>query len=320
MRAGDILESIKPVVGQSKYVAINRKNLKKVCAEFKSNDSKSWLTESPFELSRLKDDQRLNFIFVFDSVNFCYWGQPKWTINYRGENYDGAWGMMGSIKKALDRGLPILKADYLSSLKKKDLALIWKGNIPIPLFFRRWAILRENGRILQKKYQGQFLEVIRKSNKDALSLLSLITADFPSFNDRATFKGKKVLFYKRAQLAVADIYRCFKGRGWGNLKNIGQLTAAADYKIPQVLRKLGILKYSPELAGKIDSQVQILPGSEEEIEIRANMIWAIEQIKEELKKKIPQVTSMEIDSYLWLLGQNKSPDDKPYHLTRTIYY
>ncbi|MBI4983696.1 hypothetical protein HZC32_03570 [Candidatus Woesearchaeota archaeon] len=43
-------------------------------------------------------------------------------------------------------------------------------------------------------------------------------------------------------------------------------------------------------------------------------------MKKELKTTIPNVTSMDIDSYLWLLGQNKSPDDKPYHLTETIFY
>jgi len=228
--------------------------------------------------------------------------------------------MITSILKALNKGMPILDAKYLATLGRDELLEILKGNVIIPLLDERLRILRENGEILARKYTGKFSRVIEIANKDALKLLNILTTDFPSFDDHAFYDDQKVLFYKRAQLAISDIYRSFKGQGFGNLKNISQLTAFADYKIPQTLRKLGILKYSPELAAKIDNKIQILPGSKEEIEIRANTIWAIELMKRELKTKIPNITSMDIDSYLWLLGQNKSPNDKPYHRTLTIFY
>lgn len=139
-------------------------------------------------------------------------------------------------------------------------------------------------------------------------------------NDFAIYQGHPVFFYKRAQLLISDIHRRFKDKKVGELKNIDKLTGLADYKIPQALRKIGILEYSPELSEKIDNRILISAGSEGEIEIRANMVWAIELMREEIEKKIPDIKAVGVDSYLWLLAQTKSPNGKPYHLTRTIFY
>jgi len=314
-----VLESIKPVVKKSKHVKINKENLKYVCSKF-SREERCWMNESHFDLSGLSLEEKLNFIFVFNSVNFCYWGDPKWTIKYKGKQYDGALGMKASLLKALDNGIPILNAKYLATLKREELSEILKGNVAIPLFEERLKILRENGRILAEKYKGEFSLVIERANKDALKLLEILPRDFPSFNDYAFYEGRKVLFHKRVQLAIADVYRAFKGESYGNLKNVDKLTAFADYKLPQILRKFGILEYSKELASKIDNKIQIPANSKEEIEIRANTIYAIELMKRELETWIPNITSMDIDSYLWLLGQRKSSNDKPYHRTLTIFY
>ncbi|MBI4983695.1 hypothetical protein HZC32_03565 [Candidatus Woesearchaeota archaeon] len=272
MMMNQILKSIKTVIEKSKHVRINKANLRKICLKFNPNDGKYWMGESPVDLSKLDDKKRLNFIFVFNSINFCYWGNPKWTIEYQNKHYDGAWGMIASIGRTIDAQIPILNAKYLSTLSKNDLSEILRGNITIPLFDERLKILQENGKILTEKYQGQFSAVIEKADQNALSLLEILTNDFPSFNDSTIHDGQKVLFHKRAQLAISDIYHTFKCRGFGDLKHIDQLTAFADYKIPQSLRKLGISEYSKKLAAKIDNKIQMPEGSEEEVEIRANMI------------------------------------------------
>ena len=174
--------------------------------------------------------------------------------------------------------------------------------------------------MLIQKYNGHFGDVVRSADEDALRLLDIIVTDFPSFNDFSIYDDCRVFFYKRAQLVISDVYQIFKSRGLGDLKNVERLTAFADYKIPQVLRRLGILGYSQELAAKVDNRIPISHGSKEEVEIRANTIWAIELMRKELRTRIPNITAVDLDSYLWLQGQDKSPSDKPYHLTRTVLY
>ena len=98
------------------------------------------------------------------------------------------------------------------------------------------------------------------------------------------------------------------------------MLACADYKIPQVLRHFGILEYSPVLANLVDNKKQILHDDEKEIEIRANMIYSVELIKQKLKQNNIELNSIQIDNALWLLSKNKEYKDKPHHLTKTIYY
>ncbi|MBI2267948.1 MAG: hypothetical protein HYU80_00670 [Candidatus Blackburnbacteria bacterium] len=80
------------------------------------------------------------------------------------------------------------------------------------------------------------------------------------------------------------------------------------------------MKYTDELTNKIDNKIEIPSGSDEEIEIRANTIWAIELATKILKEKFPQANAAKVDGIFWFKGQVKSPDDKPYHRTKTIWY
>jgi hypothetical protein len=315
-----VLKSVESVVRQSGFVKINESAILEVCQNFHPQDIKYWMASSPFDFSDFTESEKLNFLFVLNSLNFCYWGKPKWTISYHGRDYDGVWAMIGSLLLARESGTPVLEANFLAEIKKEELEKILHGNVVIPLFEERLEILRENGRILQEKYQGKFENVIEAACFHALKLLNKIVSEFPSFYDAAYYKGQEVQFFKRAQLLVSDVYRSFSGKGWGKLTEIDKLTAFADYKIPQVLRKLDILQYSPDLASKVDNQIPLPFGSEEEVEIRANSVWAVELMKKQLQPKYPTVAAMDLDSYLWLLGQNKTPQDKPYHLTQTIFY
>jgi hypothetical protein len=64
----------------------------------------------------------------------------------------------------------------------------------------------------------------------------------------------------------------------------------------------------------------LAPGSPDEVEIRANTIWAVELIREELKQGGKAFRAFEIDWLLWTLGQSDEFRAKPYHRTVTILY
>lgn len=66
--------------------------------------------------------------------------------------------------------------------------------------------------------------------------------------------------------------------------------------------------------------LELIHDSDEEIEIRAHTIWAVELITQEARKRIPGLMSIEVGDYLWQATQKKYPDDKPYHRTRTTAY
>src|SRR3989344_4466368 len=317
-----ILATTKKVVESAKYVSINKKAVKKFCDSFSLDNL---ATAELGDVAKLDISQQIGLVCVFNCVNFCFWatkGQEKWAtkIDNEVEVIDGATGIFRALEEALKNGVPLLDAHFLQNINREKFNEILNGNIEIPLLDERVKCLNEAGKVLLKIFDGSFVKVFEASNGDAVELTNLFIKFFSSFNDCATFGGEKVEFHKRAQLNTDMInYRLVKRRE-KELSNLDKLTAFADYKVPQMLRKFGVLEYISELANKIDGYEEIEAGSREEIEIRAATIWAIEEMKEVLRPRFPQITARQLDDHLWSLGQTKSPDDTPSHRTNTIFY
>jgi hypothetical protein len=320
-----VLRSTLPVVQQSRHVRLDLERVEALAARWAETGWQvpGWNAELHFNDQTWRT---VNWMLLTDALNFCFWGdpgQPRWAVEYRGEVYNGYWAETASLLRALDDGRPLWDATYLSTLTLAELSDIFRpapGVSTIPLLAERLANAREVGRVLLAKYDGQFVHAVEAAGGSAVRLVRQIVADFPSFDDRATYRGAEVRFYKRAQICVADLHGTFGGQGWGHFDDLDQLTIFADYKLPQVLRREGILGYTPELTAKL-AHLEVLPaGSPEEVEIRAATVWAGELLRRALAARGVQALASEIDYHLWVLGQAPAPDDLPYHRTRTIYY
>jgi hypothetical protein len=180
--------------------------------------------------------------------------------------------------------------------------------------------LRALGEVLLREYEGRASHLVQAAGRSAVSLARILAEKLNSFRDIADYQGKKVYFYKRAQLFAADLHGAFGGKEWGSFRDMEELTAFADYKLPQVLRHAGVLTYEAELASKVDQMIHLEPGSPDEVEIRSNTIRAVDLIREELKQRGKDFRSFEIDWLLWTLGQSDEFRSKPYHRTATIFY
>jgi len=55
-----------------------------------------------------------------------------------------------------------------------------------------------------------------------------------------------------------------------------------DYRVPQILRQVDILKYSPELENFIDTEQEMQYSSVFEVEIRAATVEAVELMFKEI--------------------------------------
>ncbi len=257
----------------------------------------------------------MRFVFLFNALSFCYWGEPKWTIEYGDKTHDGAWGMILALGRAIDDGIALTDFKYLASIDRDTFARVLRGNVEIPLFEERFLIAREIGSVMSERFGGDVGRLSLASGGDALSFVDVVTRTFPSFADQSDYHGEEVAFNKRAQLLAADL-----GQMFGILSGLENLTACADYKLPQILRKNGILEYDAPLAAHVDACEELQHGLPEEVEIRASTIWAVELVRREVALRIPLIRSYEINDHLWLATQEKYPDDMPYHRTRTTAY
>ena len=309
----EIIDSIKYVVDNSKYVKINKDEINKVIDIIKNHHVKTWLDYDYLGLQDFNEDQIMLYLILCESLNFCYWDSlTKWKAEYKGEWYSGSYGLFYAISKAIHNGYNLLDINYLDKITKNEVDEIFKGTTSIPLLDERYHIIKELAHELKD------IKDIKECHND-VELLNKIINHFHNFNDISIYKGRKVYFFKRAILLVGDLITNISSLK-KRIPNDDMMVGCADYKIPQVLRAYNILEYNKELEDLVDNKELIEHDSEMEIEIRANMLYAIELIKEEMHKKGIMMNSVQIDNALWLLSKNKDFKAKPYHHTRTIYY
>ena len=318
----EVLETAKNVAEKSRHVLINHEAVKKYRHELAEGGLPvpNWDAEHHFKGS---DEETIAYLLAVDTLNFCFWpppGEKKWEISYKGKNYSGYYGLAVSLKRALESDIILTDEAFLNSLTLKRLRDEFSGTGVLQLLEERLLNLQEMGRVLMDKYNGRASEVVAAAGGSAINLVRRLATDFPSFRDQASYHGQEVFFYKRAQLFAADLYGALGGKGLGSFRDIKELTAFADYKLPQVLRHVGVLEYAPALMQKVDRMIHLDPGCEEEVEIRASTIWAVELIRQAMKRLGKDVHANEIDWLLWNLGQDDRFRAKPYHRTVTIFY
>ena len=135
-----------------------------------------------------------------------------------------------------------------------------------------------------------------------LKLVEALADSFPPFDDRRVLPGgKEVLFLKKAQIAIAELYQRL-GESQPDQFNFGDIkdfTVVCDNVLPCVLRSLGILRLSPELERRIDTRKPLMAGPEE-VHLRATAIAAAENI---LQRSNGAFWAKELGDYLWTLGK-----------------
>ncbi|KAL3675705.1 hypothetical protein R1sor_025653 [Riccia sorocarpa] len=288
----EVRTSCRWVADHASYVNIDAKSIDKVAEEMNGSMP---AVEWDFERIHFCDGGPLTaqYMLVLDALNFCFW--PDEELHYE--------HLARGLRDALFADSKAFDAERLQKYTGPELRQLLKWPRRLPLEDERARLLRELGFVLAKHFEGSAAKLVEKANKSAIELVELVAGHFPGFRDHTVYKGKQVFIYKRAQIFVADLWGAFKGKGLGEFNDISSITMFADYVVPAVLRSWGILSYSACLAEKVDKSETIVPGSEEEVEIRACTITAVESLKEKLSKKCGQdVTSVQVDWWLWSSG------------------
>ncbi|MGD9712518.1 MAG: queuosine salvage family protein [Thermomicrobiales bacterium] len=329
-----VLRSTRPVVQATNHVRIDHGALEQVATRL---PQQSPLTVAWGEDLHYRDGtwRTAAWVFVLDALNFCFWSndpQRRWRISYGGESWDGYWALVAALRRAVDDGEPVWDAAFLRDLDVTTVETMLRpsdpADPPIPLVEERWRNLTELGRGLlhfqtvhgAPADESPVQTLLRVADRSAVRLIEIVRRWFPSFDDAVEWNGSRVVFLKRAQILVADLSAAFSGVGPGAFHDLNELTAFADYKVPQVLRRLGILRYDDALAGLVDSRTLIPARSGYEIEIRAATIWAVELLRQRLAARGSLMAAHEIDWALWQAGQSARDGDRPYHRTLTIFY
>lgn len=304
----------KYVVDNSKYVSICYDNIDQFINEMGENKYVHWSKELNLKLS---DKEWILLGFLIESMNFCFWKKPKWSIEYNGNIVSGSNALFYSIIREVERNQDFLNIEYLKNLSQEKFNKIFESDIGVlPLKNERYNNFKEVVDFIynNKNFYNELYNI-----KSDIELLNYITCNLSSFDDKSVYKGKLIHFNKRATLLVNDLFYMSKTINL-NLGNVNELSGCADYGIPRTFRDCGILVYSKELQELVDNEKEILHNSEMEIEIRANMLYVIEIIKEKLKTRGILINSVELDNLIWWIGKNNKKRKSPSHHTVTIFY
>lgn len=239
---------------------------------------------------------------VIGSINHMFWEVvDREFIRYEHQGQVGALAMTGAIERAWNNPDSALwKARHEGiPLTEQSIKEVF-GDIPAPK--PRVAILNQ---ILLSDQLPHLAEVAQRIGQagDPLGVefAARLADTFP------LGYGDELL--KKAQLTTSWLWR--QARACGSVSPC-DVTAFADYQIPNVLRAMGILTYEPELAERIDRGELIAANGPDERCIRAASILAVDMLS-----KQQRVDVADVDYWLWLRRKEATA---PFHRTRTTLY
>ena len=318
------------VMADTSWVTIDGDAIRRCATEMQGDwsDSPAWddalhYRDTPMETA--------GWVVVLDALNFCFWAQGddpdvRWRVTWRGTTHDGYDALAAALHRAVvDDGHPVWSPSWLRSLTMDSLAEVLRGDDgcpSIPLLPERLANLRELGKRLGDRHPGN---LAASADGSAVTLVQSVLELLPSFRDAGSWQtsdgtAMQVPFYKRAQILAADLAGSLAGTELTIDHDLDRLTAFADYKVPQVLRQLGILHYQPDLAARIHRLERIPVNSPEEVSIRSATVQACERLVTALSTLGVKTNASALDWRLWTLGQHLAGDAEPYHRTVTIFY
>jgi hypothetical protein len=305
-------------VDRARHVALVPAGLEAVAVRLAADDippAPDWRT-SPHWWRDDDPEATSRFVLLLDALNFSFWGAPRWRVAFDGALLDGYWALAACLRLGIERGIPLTDPTYLADEACAADVLGGVDDVAIPLLAERQVALREVGRGLLEACAGAFTDCLRAADWSAPAIVQRVAAGFPSFRDVASYDQRPVPFYKRAQILVSDLHGALNGQ---RVRDLASLTMFADYKVPQVLRELGVLAYSDELESTLRSRELIAYGDPREVEIRAASVQAVERLAALLARRGPALPAYEIDWRLWTLGQGLAMT-LPYHRTRSVFY
>jgi hypothetical protein len=265
-------------------------------------------------------ERTLASILILDTINF---GSGWFPQLRKRPGKSGSITLASWLRDAFAAGQNF-SASKLAEISARDCAQIFDQDLrvlSIAELMEKFAdALNQLGHFVVEQFHGKYAGVVESADESAESLVGILRT-MPFFEDVETWRGRRVPFYKRAQLTAAQLALAFDHSGWGKFRDLDKLTIFADNLVPHVLRIDGVLLYDQDLAARIDREELIPAGSAEEVEIRACALHAVELIAGELRKTGRGATAMDIDYVLWNRGQSPHyKSAKPRHRTRTVFY
>jgi hypothetical protein len=235
---------------------------------------------------------RAAFQLTLDAINFGSGWFP--TLRKR-DGRSGYWTVALGLRDRFVRH-GAWSAAELRALTAAELAATLDQDPEHELMALYAHSLNDLGARIADEHAGRFLGPVVQADGSAVALAELL-AGWDCFADASRYEGRRVPFYKRAQITASDLHHAGAADFAADLD---RLTLFADNLVPHVLRLDGILRLEPALAAHVDAEQLIEHDSPEEIELRACAVHAVELIV--AARPDLDLTAQQVDQLLWTKG------------------
>jgi hypothetical protein len=327
MTDSPVFESLKPVIERAQDVHTNVDKIVEVAGWMAYEELPIPDYALPFGIGEGDIQETMDFILTTSCIDTAFSdfsNHVKFQSDYAGRTWSDSDALFACMKRALDRGVPILDGRFLAQVTRAEMETLFAGNIELPMLEEKTEILHQVGSVLSQKYSGRFRNFVAscsaKLYDNGKGLIDRLIDEFPRFRDVSLYHGHTVKFYKLPQLAIWFLYTSLRKTGKFPIEDLEKMSAFADYIVPVALRLLGITSYSAELESAINSYQMISQDSPWEVEIRAHCIYASALLAEEINHIRPpdrKILIPQIDARLWT---HYHTTWWPHHLTKTIMY
>lgn len=248
--------------------------------------------DAPPSAAAVDPEHAAAFAICMNAINF---GSGWWPTIRKRPGHSGYATMAAGVSDRFAAG-GHWSVGELAAMDASTIAVVVDQDPEHPLMAQFAAALRDVGDHLQAEHGGRFLGPAEAA--DSIPALAATFAGWDAFADVSVYNGREVPFYKRGQLAAADLHRA----GVTDLLGSERLTAFADNLVPHVLRVDDVILLDPNLTARIEAEELLVHGSPEEVELRAAAVHAVELLAAATNGNL---TPAEIDSALWNRGRGR---------------
>ena len=313
-----VLDTTRAVVEQAKLVSIDEAAIAHWAASLPPDALRPSVHDLPGLLPGNRG-QLANLTLLIDALNFCFWSDDPLRVEWAGRTYRRFEAMFVSILCAAQDDPKWFDARHWVEAPTSAIRTLFAGQGTLLMLEERERVIRETGQALLDRFDGRFEDAVDSVNRKAWPLAILLMTNFDSFRDVARYNDQPVYLMKRAQICALDLSIAWEANGHGALDGVDELTAFADYRVPQALRHLGILRLDPDFSAQIARRELLAPGGPGEVEIRAATIQAVERMKVALAGRGRAVPTWTLDVYLWALARGDGVTVE-HHRTLTTNY
>ena len=108
----------------------------------------------PLEPPGLSNDEILEWLFVVDVLNFCFWSDEPtlFTVNYLGRDWTGYRSMCAALARAKVKGIPVHKPEFYGAVTREQMEDIFKSDshVQMSLLEKRRSNLHEAAAVLNQ--------------------------------------------------------------------------------------------------------------------------------------------------------------------------